>query len=179
MVVRIATEIFGSAELKRKAEEERGMFRTFGDSRVGMVLGAVVMLLGTLLLSGTPVMAGVGGGAVPTWPATATVGEVFVASVTITNTSLSPNNTETVRLANLVVTPACAISAASCPLANADPGIFKINTAAGNVSTPSCAGITFTPGPPDLATGAVQLVPVSEVILGNLPVGGHAAQCQV
>src|SRR5262245_64296135 len=137
-------------------------------------VGAGTVLLGLALLGVTPVQAGVGGSAVPTWPGTATVGDLFSASVLIINTSTPTNDTESVGLTTLFVTPACASGAAAiCLGSDVDPGIFKVLAAVGDASTTPCSGVTFTVGAPNPATGEVSLTPASTVTVG--PSDGPAA----
>src|SRR5262244_2648584 len=94
-------------------------------SRLRTGVGAGAALLALVLLGVTPVHAGIGGTATPTWPATATVGDIFSASVQIINNSTTPNETENVNLTTLFVTPACASGAvAVCLPVNVDPGVF-------------------------------------------------------
>src|SRR5262245_24953583 len=97
---------------------------------VRTTLGLVVASL-TVFLLPTSAAAGIGGGAVMTWPTTAAVGEIFTASVLIVNLSTAPENTENVLLLTLFVTPACASGlytpeCTATPINNLDPGVFKI-----------------------------------------------------
>jgi hypothetical protein len=70
-------------------------------------------------------------------------------------------------LTSLFVTPACADSASQlCLAGNRDPGVFDVLTAVGNAGTTPCAGVTFTIGVPDAASGEVQLTPGSTITLG-------------
>ena len=84
------------------------MRRVFGASRLGTGVGSVVALLGVLFLGAVPATAGIGGGAVPTMPATATIGDLIqTASIIVVNQSTTPNDTETLQLTSLVFTPSC------------------------------------------------------------------------
>src|SRR5262245_43516781 len=143
-------------------------------------VGAGTVLLGLALLGVTPVQAGVGGSAVPTWPGTATVGDLFSASVLIINTSTPTNDTESVGLTTLFVTPACASGAAAiCLGSDVDPGIFKVLSAIGDAGTAPCSGVTFTLSAPNPTNGEVLLTPASTVTLG--PATGPVANrsCQI
>ena len=154
------------------------MHSVFGVIRLRLGL-AVIAMLGALVFGATPAVAGIGGSDVPTWPGTATVGDVINASVLITNTSTTPNNTENVQMTALFVTPACADGASSvCLGANTDPGVFKVLSATGDASTSPCAGVSFTLGVPNPSTGEVQLTPVSTVTLGAVS-GGTNLSCLV
>src|SRR5262245_13397431 len=95
------------------------------------VLAASVKILAALgsagvLLVGVTVSridAAIGGSVTPTWPAAVAVGTAFNASVEILNNSPPPNDTESIVLTGLVVTPACADSTSPmCLPPNVDPG---------------------------------------------------------
>src|SRR5262245_60094787 len=150
------------------------MRSTYRGSRQRAGLSVGLVILGLVVLAVTPVHAGIGGTATPTWPGTATVGDLFSASVQIINTSTTPNETESVNLTTLFVTPACASGAtAVCLPADADPGVFKVLSAVGDASTTPCGGVSFTVGAPNPVTGEVSLTPTSTVTLG--PSTGPAA----
>jgi hypothetical protein len=150
-------------------------------NRLGMGLGVVIALLGACLLGATPALAGIGGSAVPTWPTTATVGDLLATNITIINSSTPDNNTESVRMTVLLLTPAC-VQGTTIPCTQpADQDTFKVLTAVGDASTPACAGIGFDIGPPPggSLSGEFSLVPQADIILG--PATGPAAErtCQV
>jgi hypothetical protein len=116
------------------------------------------------------------------WPESAAVGDLFNASLHITNVSTSPNETENVRLTAVFVTPACADGISpiclAAPVDQRDPGIFKILSAVGDASTPPCAEVDFMIGLPDESTGEVELTPMSIIIMG--PSAGIISRtCQV
>jgi hypothetical protein len=114
-----------------------------GMSRLGVGLCISTAFLGAFLLGVTSAAAGIGGSNVPTWPGTATVGDVIRGSVFVTNISTAPNNTEDVTLTALFVNPACASGVSSvCIAGNTDPGIFKVIAAEGDEGTAPCAGTT-------------------------------------
>src|SRR5882724_4628697 len=128
-----------------QAEEARAMHKSVGANRLRAGLGVAVALLGVFFLGVLPAEAGIGGSATPTYPPTATVGDNIPASVLIVNTSTPNNDTETVNLTTLFVTPACASATTSvCLDPNLDPGIFKVLSAVGAASTTPCSGVTFT-----------------------------------
>ena len=155
-----------------------------------MKIWAVLGTIGLLLL-GVAVPradAGIGGGNTPTWPATAQVGSTFSASITIVNTSTTPNDTESVKLvptgsvtAPLTLTPACADTSGGghCLPPNLDPGVFTVLSASGDAATAPCAGFTFAISAPDPASGEVKLTPNNTITLG--PANGPAADrtCKV
>ena len=150
---------------------------TVGARRSTAGLPVALALFGTLLLNATPAVGGIGGAATPVWPLSATVGELFTASVTITNISTSPNDTEAVILTGASVTPACAgVSFPVCSGMNADPDIFKVLSAVGDTSTAPCAGVVFDVGIPDMTTGEVALNPRTTVTLGAVS-GGVNRSC--
>ena len=146
--------------------------------RMLAVLGVVgILLLGVSIPRAD---AGIGGSNTPTWPVTVTVGTTFSASVIIINQSTPPNDTENVLLTSLFVTPACADSASPiCLAGNRDPGVFDVLTAVGAASTTPCAGVTFSVGAPDAATGEVQLTPQTTITLGPANGAAAARTCQV
>ena len=155
------------------------MQRFCGQIRLATGLGLVMAVLGTLFLSVTPAVAGIGGSDTPTWPTTAAVGNLISTSVFISNTSTAPNDTENVTLTTLFVTPACADSAAStCLAGNEDPGVFKVLTAIGDAGTGPCADVIFDIGAPNPLTGEVALTPQSTVTLGSVTSGVNLS-CQV
>src|SRR5262249_45994578 len=96
-----------------QAEEEQAMRHDPFTSRLRTGGRAGAALLALVRLGVAPAHAGIGGSATPTWPASATVGEIFSASVLIINTSTTPNETENVGLTTLFVTPACKSGAAA------------------------------------------------------------------
>src|SRR5262249_16001621 len=107
------------------SRRDETMHSVFGVGRLGLVV--VVAMLGALMLSATPAVAGIGGSDTPTWPTTATVGQIINASVLITNTSSGDNATEAIQMTALFVTPACADGLISvCIAPNLDPGVFKV-----------------------------------------------------
>ena len=151
-------------------------------NRLGMGLGVVIALLGACLLGATPALAGIGGSAVPTWPNTAKVGDLLTTTtITITNTSTPGNDTESVQMTVLLLTPACVQGDSVPCLEPADQDTFKVLTAVGDVSTPACAGIGFDISPPPGGSlfGEFSLVPQADVILGPATGPLAARQCQV
>src|SRR5262249_23679664 len=74
---------------------------------VGIGLGMVVVSLMVLLLT-TSAVAGIVGLMVLTWPGSAAVGDLFVATGFVSNESTFPNDRENVSLLQISVTPACA-----------------------------------------------------------------------
>src|SRR5262245_49672778 len=111
-------------------------------SRLVTGLGLVTVL--GVLLCAMPAMAGIGGSDVPTFPATAAVGDLINVSLKVINQSTAPNDTENVALTTLFLTPSCADSSSpTCLAGNEDPGVFKVLTAIGDPGTAPCAGIAF------------------------------------
>jgi len=143
-------------------------------------LSVVLALFGTLALNVTPAVGGVGGSSTPVWPLTATVGELFAATVVITNFSTIPNDTEAVTLSAAWVTPACAIpSLLVCSGTNVDPDIFKVLAAVGDASTTPCAGVEFDVGEPDMTTGEVMLTPLATITLAPSIQPANQRTCQI
>src|SRR5262249_47209920 len=123
----------------------------------------------------------IGGQSTITMPETVVVGVTFTATITIRNQSTPPNDTESVKVTGIFITPSCAdtTSAAICFPPNLDPGVFDILSGAGDPNTAPCAGIGFQIGTPNPATGEVQLFPNQTITLGpsNGPLA--ASTCQV
>ncbi len=143
------------------------MRSVFGVSRLGTGVGSVVALLGVLVLGAVPATAGIGGGAVPTMPATATIGDLIqTASIIVVNQSTTPNDTETLQLTSLVFTPSCKTGSGFCISPNFDPGVFKVVSATGNNGLNPCANIPFAVGAPSGPAGEVTLTPTQTVFLG-------------
>jgi hypothetical protein len=156
------------------------MRRTYKWLVVG--LRVVVAALLSVFLLVTTAVAGVGASVESVWPVSAAVGDLFSASLFITNMSTSPNETENVRLTAVFVTPACADGVSpiclAAPVDHRDPGIFKLLSAVGDASTPPCAEVDFTIGLPDESTGEVELTPTSAITMG--PAAGVISRtCQV
>jgi Bacterial Ig-like domain (group 3)/IPTL-CTERM motif len=143
------------------------------------VLGVVGILL--LGVSIPRAEAGIGGSNTPTIPITVTVGVTFNANLTLINSSTPANDTESVVVTSLFITPSCADSASPiCLAGNRDPGVFDVlPTAVGDASTPPCAGVSFTVGTPDAATGEVQLTPATTITLGPATAALASRSCQV
>src|SRR5262249_46059172 len=146
------------------------------------VLGTIGLLL--LGVAAPRADAGIGGGNTPTWPATAQVGSTFSASITIVNTSTTPNDTESVNLvptigvpAPITITPACKDTSGGghCFPPNLDPGVFTLLSASGDASTAPCAGVTFILSAPDPASGEVKLTPSGGAVIMLGPANGPEA----
>src|SRR5262245_6133016 len=182
-VTRVKLPFRYSCELGPAARGGGGTMRSvWGANRLGMGLGVVIALLGACLLGATPALAGIGGSAVPTWPNTATVGDLLTTTtITITNTSTPGNDTESVQMTVLLLTPACVQGDTVPCLEPADQDTFKVLTAVGDASTAACAGIGFdiSPPPGGSVTGEFSLVPQADVILGPATGPLAARQCQV
>src|SRR5258705_6003737 len=143
-------------------------------------LGVIGALFGVFFLGVLAAEAGIAGSATPTWPVSATVGDLINTNVLIVNTSSNPNDTESVSLTTLFVTPACADGTSPiCVSPNEDPGIFKVVSATGDASSAPCPGTVFTPGIPNPTTGEVSLTPGAAVILGPANGAVAARSCQV
>src|SRR5215475_10352697 len=88
----------------------------------GVVLGfAIVLECGVMV----PVVdAGIGGQSTVVMPETAIVGVTFTATMTLRNFSTPPNDTESVRVTGVFITPSCAEpGSAICTVGNRDPGV--------------------------------------------------------
>ena len=148
-------------------------------------LGPTTVILGFTVMLSCGVMvprvdAGIGGQSTIVMPETAVVGVTFTATMTLRNQSTPPNDTESVRVTGLFITASCASpNFAGCFPPNLDPGVFDLLSAAGDPSTATCAGTAFQIGPPDPATGAVQLIPGQTITLGPSNGPEAAATCQI
>ena len=137
------------------------------------VIGA---LFAFLLLNMTPAFAadrvrvkGVGGSVVPNFPANVSVGQTVPATITISNDSDTPNDTENVNATNILFTPSCGSGTFFC--AAPDPGVFSV---ANGVGTFGCTGTTFTASAPDV-NGQITFTPSpSPVVLGPADLSGGA-----
>src|SRR5262249_786050 len=138
-------------------------------------LFGVVTLLGAIGLFVTPAAAGIGGSDTPTWPTTATGGQLFDAHVVITNSSSGTTATQAIQMTALFRTPPCGDGTGPgiCLAPNLDPGVFKVlpGTVVGDPSTAPCAGIAFGVGAADPSTGEVKLTPASTILLGATNTG--------
>ncbi len=79
--------------------------RAFNVSFYRTAVGVVMAFVGMLVLAVTPAVAGIGGSDVPTWPVSATVGDIINVSITIMNASTTPNDTENVDRRQLLGEP--------------------------------------------------------------------------
>src|SRR6188768_3853961 len=62
------------------------------------------------MLAALPALAGVGGSVIPSFPTPIKVGDIKTATITITNRATAPNNTETVNVSAIFLTPSCQAS---------------------------------------------------------------------
>ncbi len=150
-------------------------------NRIGSLRSAFAGLgafLALMLLGATSATAGVGGSVIPGFPATLNVGQTLSSTVTITNNSTSPNQTENVNVSGIFFTPSCA-SDDGFTCFTPDPGVYQFGTAIGKAGS-SCAGTVFTVGPPNAGTGEVQLIPNKQVVLGpSSGAGPLSKQCVI
>jgi hypothetical protein len=141
-----------------------------------MIVGVVV----TALSSVPRVEAGIVASDTPAWPSSVAVSTTFSASVVIVNQSTPGNDTESVLLTALFVTPACADNSSPlCLSGNRDPGVFDILSAMGDASSAPCAATAFSVGAADVATGEVKLTPTSTITLGPATGPVSSRTCQI
>lgn len=109
--------------------------------------------------SPTPVLVEI----LPVYPSLVTVGETFVAFLSITNRTVGSEATGTVTLSNILHTPACGSTDIPCPSFQSDPSVFSVSLAASGTSAgpndTACVGRTFAVTLVDLDTGEVSLTP--------------------
>ena len=148
-------------------------------------LGPATVVLGLSIILACGVMvprvdAGIGGQSTVTMPETVVVGVTFIATMTIRNQSTPPNDTESVKVTAVFITPSCGdANLAICLPPNLDPGVFDIQSAVGDPNTAPCAGVAFQIGTPNPATGEVQLFPSQTITLGPSAGPEAARTCQV
>src|SRR3954471_10422138 len=134
---------------------------------VGAFVGRLTFAIGVLagMAMTLPAIAGVGGSVIPSFPTPIKVGDIKTATITITNRATAPNNTETVNVSAIFLTPSCqATDGFNC--LTPDLNVFQFGaTATGKFGT-SCASVVFTIGPPNAGTGEFELIPQSPVVLG-------------
>src|SRR3954470_13269967 len=68
---------------------------------------AVAGLIVGWMWAALPALAGVGGSVIPSFPTPIKVGDIKTATITVTNRSTTPNNTETVNVSAIFLTPSC------------------------------------------------------------------------
>lgn len=149
----------------------RTLWRAVAILPAGAVLGTVL----SAFLASSPALAGVGVGVAPTYPAVVTVGDTNVGvSLSMTNTSTTPESGGTLTLSLIRHTPSCGSDTAPCQAGDEDPGVFLAKgvgggaTASGRVGT-ACAGMTFTLSAPDATTGEFEFVPTGSPVVLNSP----------
>ena len=154
-----------------------------GVRRVACALVGVLLIVATLIQA-SPAAAVAVLSTVPDFPATVTVGQTTVpASLTITNFSTPPQDSEVVFLSEIRLVPSCGsptTAATNCPTADVDPGVFTLSaTGIGRAGT-ACAGMTFNTSLIDSAQGKYEFTPVgSPVVLGTPASGAASASCAI
>jgi len=130
---------------------------------LGRVAVAVLVVSG--MIAAMPAIAGVGGSVIPSFPTPIKVGDIKTATITITNRSTTPNNTETVNVSAIFMTPSCqATDGFNC--LTPDKNVFQFGSTATGKAGTSCASVVFTIGPPNAGTGEFELIPQTPVALG-------------
>lgn len=142
------------------------------------VVGLLLVASSLLVMAAGPAHAGVGLGATPDWPLAVTVGQTgYSGSLDIPNRSNGGEAVGTVTLNQITLVPACgALASTDCPLASADPGVFRL-AATGTGSLGGCPTTGFTINVVDAAQGKVQFLPSTPVVLG--PPGSATDTCRI
>lgn len=122
----------------------------------------------TLLLLPTSLTAAVSIAVAPTFPNTVAVGDTHQGSLQLQNTSTSPNQSESVMVTSIRMTPSCGTQpfGPTCSAGALDPGVFQYGATAIGRSGSAAAGIFFNITVIDASTGEVQFTPNSPFSLG-------------
>ncbi len=130
---------------------------------VRVALATVAAVAGTVIVTTGVAYAAFDLDAVPNFPVTMEVGETATATLTLTNNSTSPQNTQSITLSSITLTPSCGTAGTTSNLCSSpDPGVYSLSpTGSGSGA---CAGITFTIGAPN-AAGTGVFTPSSPVVL--------------
>src|SRR5262245_52354809 len=104
---------------------------------------AVIAAIALSALGSAPANAGVGASTVPNLPTPVNVGDVFSASLTITNASDGSAGDSFITALGLFITPSCAAGTGTC--SDNDPGVFAISNPTAGAGT-GCSSTTFTLG---------------------------------
>src|SRR5687767_11318013 len=100
--------------------------RMFG-SNLGRMLRSALgtgAFLALMFHAPTPAVAGVGGAAAPSYPASVNVGQIFAAALVITNGSDGTNASENMNVLGIFHTPSCGAGIGSCTAQ--DPLVFQL-----------------------------------------------------
>jgi hypothetical protein len=152
------------------------------------VVGALLMVCGTLIAVAGPASAGIGFGVTPNFNngVPVTVGDTNkFATVTFQNTSDGPEATGDILVSQITLIPSCS-TASSIDFAcagGADPGVFNLKGPFVGEAGTACAGRTFTATVIDPATGQIALtpnaVPVDGTNIRITPPGTPGATCRI
>ena len=149
--------------------------RARGRRGPGRAIAIVVAGLGLAALLPGVAQAGVGAGAVPTFPTSATVGNAGLpASVELRNNNSAPNEGETNTVCNfgdggpcpvgdpgITLIPSCGQLGAfsTCTPAGADPGVIRVSDTATGAAGTACAGMGFNVTLIEATLGQVRFTP--------------------
>src|SRR5258708_33747895 len=116
--------------------------QTTGNGAMPRIAQRVSALLLTLLLAAGPAFAGVGGSVVPAFPGSpVNVGDLFNASIVVTNDSDLPNTADTISV-NVFTTPSCGNAIGPC--LTPDLNVFQMPATATGAALCSGDGVGFT-----------------------------------
>ncbi len=147
-------------------------------------VAALALLTTVLVLKSTPpASAGVQFAAVPTFPATVTVGDAFAAGLRIQNISTPPDTGTTVVVNDITLVPSCGTTAPSgpgdCPAANVDPDVFSLSATGTGEAGSACGGVTFTITEIDTVQGKYRLAPPAATTITLQPPGLPLDTCVI
>jgi len=104
----------------------------------------------------------------PTFPNTVAVGDSHQGSLRLQNTSTAPNQSESVMVTSIKMTPSCGTQpfGPTCSAGAMDPGVFQYGATAIGRQGFAGAGIVFNVTVIDESTGEVKFTPNSPFFLG-------------
>jgi hypothetical protein len=134
--------------------------------------------------------AGVGASAVPSFPASVTVGNTGIpASIEVRNANNDANTADTNTVCNfgdgfpcpagdpgITLIPSCAALGAFSSCATPDPGVFRVSDTATGAAGTACAGMVFNVSLIDPANGQVRFTPQGGA---HVTLNGAGATCRI
>ena len=86
-------------------------------------------------------------------------------NLVITNDSGPPNDTDSVAVSAILLTPSCGVAAPTCPPASIDLNVFSISPTATGALLSACQGITFNVAVFNAVTGELSFTPANNTTL--------------
>ena len=153
----------------------------------------ILVSLGCLALMPGTALAGVGAGAVPTFPSQVTAGQTTVsASITMSNANTPPNESATNTVCNfgdvlpcpagdpgITLIPSCGALGAfsTCAASGKDPGVFQVSATGIGAAGTACAGMVFDITMIDPAYGQVRFTP--SLVGAHVTLPGVGSVCRI